>query len=132
MQKKWQNKTSDGYRSIISGFLFFGLRPKSPSDPQLYYKKYDLVVFCLIFSGIFDILKDLPDSLIGLRPMHLRIFYKKNTFLRDFEEFLRDLHKKYKRKFCNFQDLGFSGSPQKVGSKKYIFVKFRKFLTFPK
>ena len=52
LQKKWQNKTSDGYRLIISGSLLFGLRPNSPSDPQLYYKKYDMVRFRLIFSGI--------------------------------------------------------------------------------
>ena len=52
LQKKWQNKTSDGYRLIISGSLLFGLRSNSPSDPQLYYKKYDLVGFRLIFSGI--------------------------------------------------------------------------------
>ena len=46
-------------------------------------------------------------------------------------------HRSYKKiverkYFCNFRILRIFGSPQKVGSKKYIFVKFRKFLTLPK
>ena len=57
LQKKCQTNASNDYRPIISGSHLFGLRPNSPSDPQLYYKKYDLVGFLLIFSGIFDILK---------------------------------------------------------------------------
>ena len=45
LQKKCQTNASDGYRPIISGSQLFGLRPNFPSDPQPYYKKYDLVGF---------------------------------------------------------------------------------------
>ena len=43
---------------IIWDFLLFGLRPKSPSDPQSHYKKYDPEYFELIFAVLSQYLED--------------------------------------------------------------------------
>ena len=45
LQKKWKTNASNDNQMVISGSLFFGLRPKSPSDPQSMLQKMITIHF---------------------------------------------------------------------------------------
>jgi hypothetical protein len=60
LQKKSQTNASNDNQMIIWDFLLFGLRPKSPSDPQSKYKKYDPEYFELIFAVLSRFSEEIP------------------------------------------------------------------------
>ena len=68
LQKKGQTNASNDNQMVIWDFLLFGRRPKSPSDPQSNYKKYDPEYFELIIRGIIAVC------------YFLRGFYNKNIW----------------------------------------------------